>query len=646
MVKQMRVLKGKYLRIKVISLLLGGLLVLWLWGSGLNLLRVLAAEGTVYFGSEAYTWNTGDVSPLGVYFDGSIAVESYSICLEYDSNMLSYLDGADRVEGNLLWIEGGGGENSYKRMLHFEPLEEGDTVVRMVSAEGIGMVTSEDGTVVEEEFEVGALVQAPIAVQKKVSSNLRSLKIEAADGMEEFSPEIVEYHLKVAYGVERLALEYETEDEAVRVSVSDTALAVGSNVVTLTVQGVRTEPVVYTLYVEREEKGTEEVVGNGAAGTAGTGNGETGGGRTEAGDGETSADAETGKMGVEAGKNGMEGEKDESDGQSEEVGAGEKASLEGDREQGDENSDIGKKIGGLEPSLFIALVLVGSVSIFYIAFQFKGRKKKRPVVRKRKREDEAFRLINLEQTVIDVRHVSMNFRLAQEETSSLKEYMIRTLKGQNHYRMLPALKDITFEVNQGEVLGIVGTNGSGKSTLLKIIAGALLPSQGEVIVDKSKVQMLTLGTGFDMELTAKENVYLNGAIIGYSKEYIDEKYEDIVAFAELEGFMEERMKNFSSGMVSRLGFAIATMRDSPDILILDEVLSVGDMFFRKKSEKRIREMIHSGATVLIVSHSADVIRKNCDRAVWIEKGVLRMVGKPEVVCGAYEKMEKQVKVCG
>ncbi len=236
--------------------------------------------------------------------------------------------------------------------------------------------------------------------------------------------------------------------------------------------------------------------------------------------------------------------------------------------------------------------------------------------------------------------MTMNFKLAQDESSSLKEYMIRTLKRQNHYRVFSALKDVTFEVKQGEVMGIIGTNGSGKSTLLKIIAGALIPTKGKVVVNTSKIHMLTLGTGFDMELTARENVYLNGAIIGYTKEYIDEKFDDIVAFAELEGFMDERMKNFSSGMVSRLGFAIATMRESPDILILDEVLSVGDMFFRKKSEERIQEMIHSGVTVLIVSHSADFIRKNCDTAVWIEKGVMRMIGKPEEVCRAYGQLEK------
>ncbi|MDL2302091.1 ABC transporter ATP-binding protein [Lachnospiraceae bacterium OttesenSCG-928-D06] len=231
----------------------------------------------------------------------------------------------------------------------------------------------------------------------------------------------------------------------------------------------------------------------------------------------------------------------------------------------------------------------------------------------------------------------MKFRMAKEEVSSLKEFFIKTIKGQNEYKMLTALNDINFEVKQGEVVGIIGTNGSGKSTLLKIISGVLKPSSGEAIVDKDRVQMLTLGTGFDMELTARENVYLNGAIIGYTKEYLDEKFEDIVSFAELDGFMDERMKNFSSGMVSRLGFAIATMRDAPDILILDEVLSVGDFFFRKKSEKRIKELIHSGATVLIVSHSMETIRNNCSKVIWIEKGVQKMVGDAKEVCDAYIK---------
>lgn len=240
--------------------------------------------------------------------------------------------------------------------------------------------------------------------------------------------------------------------------------------------------------------------------------------------------------------------------------------------------------------------------------------------------------------IISIENVSMKFKVAEEQYSSLKEFLIRVLEGKNKYREFYALKEVSFQVYHGEVIGIIGTNGSGKSTLLKLVAGALEPSEGRIEVDQDKVQLLTLGTGFDMELTGRENVYLNGAIIGYSKEYIDEKYEDIVRFAELEGFMEEKVKNFSSGMVSRLGFAIATARETPEILILDEVLSVGDMFFRQKSEKRIQEMIHSGSTVLIVSHSSDVIIKNCSRAVWIEKGVVRQIGEPKEVCKAYKNM--------
>lgn len=240
---------------------------------------------------------------------------------------------------------------------------------------------------------------------------------------------------------------------------------------------------------------------------------------------------------------------------------------------------------------------------------------------------------------IIVKDVTMRFRRAKDEATSLKELMVRRLRGEQRYEWFTALDGVSFRVDRGEVAGIIGTNGSGKSTLLKIISGALIPTSGEVQVDRSKVQLLTLGTGFDPELTGRENVYLNGAIIGYTKRYIDEKYDQIVAFAELEGFMEEKVRNYSSGMVSRLGFAIATVRDTPEILILDEVLSVGDLFFRKKSEARIREMIHGGSTVLIVSHSTSVIRGNCSKAIWIEKGKLRAMGDPKSVCDAYEGMK-------
>ncbi len=245
-----------------------------------------------------------------------------------------------------------------------------------------------------------------------------------------------------------------------------------------------------------------------------------------------------------------------------------------------------------------------------------------------------------EGTDIVVQNVTMEFRRAKDEATSLKELVVRTLRRQHRYETFRALDDVSFSVEKGAVMGIVGTNGSGKSTLLKIISGAMLPTRGRVWVDRRKVQLLTLGTGFDPELTGRENVYLSGAIIGYTKAFIDGKYEEIVRFAELEGFMEEKVRNYSSGMVSRLGFAIATARDTPEILILDEVLSVGDLFFRKKSEAKIRQMITGGSTVLIVSHTPSVIRSLCTKAVWIEKGRLRAVGDPKDVCEAYEKLRK------
>lgn len=243
-----------------------------------------------------------------------------------------------------------------------------------------------------------------------------------------------------------------------------------------------------------------------------------------------------------------------------------------------------------------------------------------------------------EPPVISVKNVTMKFRISTSNASGIKEYLIQRLKRQVSYRELLALDNISFDVNRGEIVGIIGTNGSGKSTLLRIVSGALKPTSGEVLVDRRKIQLLTLGTGFDMELSAKENVYLNGAIIGYPKSFIDEHYNEIVEFAELDGFMDEKVKNFSSGMVSRLGFAIATVGDAAEILILDEVLSVGDEFFRKKSLKRVKEMIHGGSTVLMVSHGMGTILENCTKVVWIEKGQMKMVGEPKVVCAAYRKL--------
>lgn len=253
---------------------------------------------------------------------------------------------------------------------------------------------------------------------------------------------------------------------------------------------------------------------------------------------------------------------------------------------------------------------------------------------------EAERQSHEEPPVIEVEDLTMKFRIATNNVSGMKEYIIEKIRKQISYKELYALNHISFNVYKGEVVGVIGTNGSGKSTLLKIVSGALKPTGGNVMVDPNKVQLLTLGTGFDMELSAKENVYLNGAIIGYSRQFIDDHYQEIVDFAELDGFMEEKVKNFSSGMVSRLGFAIATVAGAAEILILDEVLSVGDEFFRKKSLARIKELIHGGSTVLMVSHGMQTILENCTKVVWIEQGNLRMIGEPRQVCQAYRNQHQ------
>ena len=231
-------------------------------------------------------------------------------------------------------------------------------------------------------------------------------------------------------------------------------------------------------------------------------------------------------------------------------------------------------------------------------------------------------------TVIRARHVTMEFLRGNRTPGSLKELLVR---GRGKVSRFRALDDVSFTVEQGEVMGVVGTNGSGKSTLLKIIAGALTPTDGRMDVRREDVQLLTLGTGFDPELTGRENVFLNGALIGRSKRFLQEHYDSIVEFAELSDFMDQP--------VSRLGFAIAAAGEAPEILILDEVLSVGDMFFRKKSEARVRELIHGGSTVLIVSHSPGVIRENCSKAMWLDHGKLRAMGDPKEVCTLYEKSQ-------
>lgn len=236
---------------------------------------------------------------------------------------------------------------------------------------------------------------------------------------------------------------------------------------------------------------------------------------------------------------------------------------------------------------------------------------------------------------IEVEDVSMIFNMASEVLTNLKEYFIKVMKHELFFKEFRALNHVSFKVSQGEVVGLVGTNGSGKSTMLKCIAGVLEPSEGSITVRGNIAPLIELGAGFDPELTARENIYLNGALLGYTKEFIDSHLQDIIDFAELQDFMDMPLKNYSSGMVARIAFAIATVTE-PDVLIVDETLSVGDVFFQEKCEARIKSFIDSGhVTVLFVSHSIEQVERICTRAVWIEKGQQRMDGPVEEVCRAY-----------
>ena len=237
--------------------------------------------------------------------------------------------------------------------------------------------------------------------------------------------------------------------------------------------------------------------------------------------------------------------------------------------------------------------------------------------------------------IINVDNVTMIFNMASEQLNSLKEYFIKLFRHELFFSEFRALKNISFKVSRGEVVGLVGTNGSGKSTILKIIAGVLEPSDGTCTVKGNIAPLIELGAGFDMDLTARENIYLNGSLLGYNKRFIDEKFDEIVDFAELKDFVDMPLKNYSSGMVARIAFAIATITE-PDILIVDETLSVGDVFFQQKCERRIRHFIESGdVTVLFVSHSIEQVERICQRAIWIEKGDMRMDGPVDKVCEAY-----------
>lgn len=243
------------------------------------------------------------------------------------------------------------------------------------------------------------------------------------------------------------------------------------------------------------------------------------------------------------------------------------------------------------------------------------------------------------ENVIEVDNVSMVFRMTTEKINGLKEYVIKAMKRQVHYQEFRALNDVSFSVGKGEVMGIIGLNGSGKSTILKIVAGIIKPTAGSVKVNGVISPLIELGAGFDFELTARENVYLNGSVLGFSHSEMDAKMQDIIEFSELHDFMDTPIKNFSSGMVARLGFSIATSV-TPEILIVDEILGVGDFLFQQKCEKRINAMMSGGTTVLFVSHSIDQVERICDRVVWLDHGNVRAIGNVGEVCGEYRNISQ------
>ena len=468
-------------------------------------MTVYAYEGNITFGSESYRWYTDKVCPIGVYVNGEVPVGEYEVWLEYDEELLFYLNGATSQEGNRLCLKGTGTDVTNKIMLHFRPLKAGSTSIKVISAtsKSAGDVT---GNILPEEFDITELLVAPITIFESGSSELQQIEIDGI-ALKDFSRDVYDYSLEVDETVENLELTYIPVDLNAVVSVSDTTLQMGTNEVTVAVEATTGETNVYTFQVERKAliEEAEETPTPAAIEVQE----------------ETEATEELEELETEEPKEELIPDNQ-----------GEKTFVQKADELWDKAVAFTLKFipgfFGKNPLLWLMTILVAVFGFIYFIRFLRDKKQEQEQIREQlleeSREEDGFEIINLEQEIIKIKNVTMRFRLAQEESSSLKEYMIKTVKGQNHYHYLTALDNVSFSVSQGDVVGIIGTNGSGKSTLLKIVSGALQPTEGHVEVDRSKVQMLTLGTGFDMELTAKENVYLNGAIIGYTREYIDEKY--------------------------------------------------------------------------------------------------------------------------
>lgn len=539
---------------------------------------VRAEGGSSRFGtSEGYTWNVGESSPIGLYFSSTDEqnLTEVELLITYDPGVLSF-DSAE-AEGVTVLSEG---RLVIRRNGNFgNEFQQLVYFTPLVSTQTQIEISSANGSVPTGNISANEASRALVNIPVAPGCELGGIWVND-EQLENFEPYNMFYGITVPWEVDDLNIT--AADNGGQVEISDTTLEIGENIIYITTTNGQNQHARYTLFVTREEKVLE-------------------------------------KEGVSANNQNEE-----------------EAPTDVWNEQ--DNPDIMDTSESLLKNVGLAiLVMVIELGLVLAVMHENKRHKSRPVRPKRKNRQAT--LSDLPPVVIQAKHICMDFDKKVNEYSSIKELLIRMIKREQMGGKYRALNDISFEIRKGEVVGVIGTNGAGKSTLLKIVTGALIPTSGEIRVNKNKVQLLTLGTGFDMELTGRENIYLNGAIIGYDKEFIDANYDQIVEFAELGDFINEKVKNYSSGMVSRLGFSIATVGNAAEILILDEVLSVGDRIFKQKSLSRIQEMIHGGSTVIMVSHSTGTIKDNCGKAIWIEKGHMIAMGTAKDICEMYEKYD-------
>ena len=611
---------------------------------------VYAAAGSVTFGSESYEEDNNTQFQIGVYLKTDSDMGSYHVELQYDNSRMEYTGGADSEENGVITLEGVGVSNEIKYMLSFKSKSGGDAYINVKNAV---IYTSQTGST--EQFEVTNLPEAPIKISGEDTGAPR--QDEQPQQPQYVGPfETTVPHLEPAIKMNNTDYYVVDSNQYVPDSVKwkytlvpgklgDMDVTFLSNksktIYFLTLVDSKGETHLYS-YSNSEKQLFECNFYN---------NGKyiyycTSPYACDNWPEELSLDVIKAQNVCYVLKN---------NGVTRFYTVNSDGSLSRWNPQEGESYEKNKNIKYFAAFIILLLVPIVIIVIAYLTA-------KRIKINRRRKDDDFAREqldayapalidieddtveeiteLNRENPVISVKNVTMRFKIADSASSGIKEYFIQKVTKKLHYRELVALDNVSFDVYKGEVVGIIGTNGSGKSTMLRLVSGVINPTSGHIEVDRSKVQLLTLGTGFDMELTARENVYLNGSIIGYSKKFLDEHFDEIIEFAELENFVDEKVKNFSSGMVSRLGFSIATAGDAAEILILDEVLSVGDEFFRKKSLARVKEMIHGGSTVLLVSHSMGTILDNCSKVVWIEKGKLQMVGDAKVVCQKYQEQGK------